>query len=188
MLLLVGLGNPGSKYQFNRHNAGFMAIDSIANFYGFEPFSSKFQGQVSKGKINDVTCYLLKPETFMNESGRSLQKAISFYKFSLEQVVVFYDELDLPTGSFRMKKGGGLAGHNGLKSIKLHIGNEFRRARIGIGHPGYKELVTPHVLGDFSKEDDLWLTILLNKIAKYAPSLINHEDSMYQNQINQNKD
>ncbi len=157
MLLIVGLGNPGKKYAGNRHNIGFMAIDEIAKHHNFPPFKKKFQGQISEHVINGEKVILLKPETFMNESGKSVAEAVRLYKLALDQIIVFYDELDLIAGKLRLRTGGGLAGHNGLRSLKAHIGNEFRRARLGIGHPGHKDKVLGHVLKDFSKQDKIWL-------------------------------
>lgn len=171
MLLLVGLGNPGEKYRRHRHNVGFMAIDSIADAQGFGPPRTKFHGRLREGELGGVKCLALKPQTFMNESGQSVGAAMRYYKLSPPDIIVFHDELDLAAGKLKIKKGGGNAGHNGLKSIDEHIGNDFRRVRIGIGHPGDKTRVTSHVLGDFDKADHDWLDPLLAAIAKSAKFL-----------------
>jgi PTH1 family peptidyl-tRNA hydrolase len=171
MLLLVGLGNPGEKYQRHRHNVGFMAVDAIADAHGFGPARKKFQGVVREGEVARVKAIALKPQTFMNDSGMSVGAAMRFYKLAPADIVVFHDELDLASGKIKAKTGGGNAGHNGLKSIDEHIGPEFRRIRIGIGHPGDKTRVTGHVLGDFAKADAEWLDPVIDAIAKSAPSL-----------------
>jgi PTH1 family peptidyl-tRNA hydrolase len=172
MLLLVGLGNPGDKYHRHRHNVGFMAVDAIADANGFGPARKKFQGEIREGDLNGEKAIALKPLTFMNDSGQSVGAAMRFYKMGPADVVVFHDELDLAAGKIKAKLGGGNAGHNGLRSIDEHIGNDFRRVRIGIGHPGDKSRVTGHVLGDFAKADGEWLTPLLAAIAKAAPFLV----------------
>ena len=172
MLLLVGLGNPGVKYVRNRHNVGFMAIDEIASRYGFGPWRKKFQGEAGEGSIpGGGKALLLKPQTYMNESGRSVAEAARFYKIPLQNIVVFHDELDLTAGKLKVKTGGGVAGHNGLKSICAHLGPDFRRVRIGIGHPGDKSRVHGHVLGDFSKADQDWLVPLIDAMSHCAPTL-----------------
>lgn len=171
MLLLVGLGNPGEKYKRHRHNVGFMAIDAIADAYGFGPARKKFQGELREGEIAGDKAILLKPQTYMNDSGLSVGAAMRFYKLSPADVVVFHDELDLAAGKIKSKLGGGNAGHNGLRSIDEHIGAEFRRVRIGISHPGDKTRVTGHVLGDFAKSDYDWLDPLLAAIATSAKFL-----------------
>jgi len=183
MLLLAGLGNPGPEHANNRHNIGFMVLDKIAERHNFPPFEKKFSGLFTKGALDGAETLLLKPTTYMNESGKSLAELIRFYKLPLAQVVVFYDELDLPPGTLRMKLGGGLAGHNGLRSLKAHIGNEFRRARLGIGHPGDKDKVTAYVLHDFSNAERTWLTPLLDALAEHAPLLATHNDATYQNRV-----
>lgn len=187
MLLLAGLGNPGSKHAGNRHNIGFMAIDRIAERHGFPAFRSKFQGRVSAGRLGDTETLLLKPETYVNESGKSVAEAVRMVKLPLSRIVVFYDELDLAPGRLRMRTGGGLAGHNGLRSLKAHIGADFRRARLGIGHPGHKDLVLAHVLKDFSKTDREWLPDFLDALAEHAPLLAENdglgEDATYQNRV-----
>lgn len=172
MLLLVGLGNPGEKYKRHRHNVGFMAIDAIADAMRFGPARNKFQAEMREGDIAGEKAIALKPQTFMNESGQSVGAAMRFYKLSPAAVVVFHDELDLEAGKIRAKLGGGNAGHNGLRSIDEHIGADFRRVRIGIGHPGDKTRVTGHVLGDFAKADYEWLDPLLAAVAKSASFLV----------------
>lgn len=171
MLLLVGLGNPGDKYARHRHNVGFMAADAIAAAQGFGPARAKFQGELREGVLGGDRALILKPLTFMNDSGRSVGEAARFYKIEPKDIVVFYDELDLAPGKLRIKTGGGAAGHNGIRSIDAHIGNDFRRVRIGIGHPGDKSRVTGHVLGDFAKADEAWLAPMLGAIADAAPLL-----------------
>ncbi|GJL90745.1 aminoacyl-tRNA hydrolase [Hyphococcus sp.] len=171
MLLLVGLGNPGEKYARHRHNVGFMAADAIADANGFGPARSKFQGEIRDGTLGREKALILKPQTFMNDSGQAVGEAARFYKIPPEDIIVFYDELDLATGKLRVKIGGGAAGHNGIRSIDSHIGNSFKRIRIGIGHPGDKSRVTNHVLGDFAKSDQDWLTPMLNAIASEAAYL-----------------
>ncbi|HEU0117227.1 MAG TPA: aminoacyl-tRNA hydrolase [Alphaproteobacteria bacterium] len=151
--LIVGLGNPGEEYAGTRHNIGFMTVDVIARENGAMPWKSKFKGQLSSGKIGAHDVLYLKPETYMNLSGESVGEAMRFYKLTPAQVVVFHDEIDLPIGELRTKKGGGAAGHNGLKSIDQHIGQDYWRVRIGVGHPGDREMVSGHVLGKFSKND-----------------------------------
>lgn len=185
MLLCVGLGNPGQKYSGNRHNIGFMAIDRIAARHNFPPFKNKFQGQLSETTLNGEKVQLLKPETFMNESGKSVAEATRLYKLPPQNIIVFYDELDLTPGKLRMKTGGGLAGHNGLKSLKAHIGADFRRARLGIGHPGHKDQVLGHVLKDFSTADSKWLPFFLDALAEHAPLLFSGEDATYQNRVHE---
>ncbi len=173
MLLLVGLGNPGEKYRRHRHNVGFMAVDAIADAHRFGAARSKFQGELREGEIDGVKMLTLKPQTYMNDSGQSVGAAMRFYKLSPADVVVFHDELDLAAGKIKAKEGGGNAGHNGLRSIDEHIGNDFRRVRIGIGRPGDKSQVTGHVLGDFSKADHDWLDPLLGAFATSARFLAN---------------
>ncbi len=188
MLLIVGLGNPDPKYRLNRHNAGFLAVDAIARAHGFGPWRVKFGALVSDGYIDTdagrVKTLLMKPQTYYNESGRSVQAATSFYKLPLQNVVVFHDELDLASGKFRVKTGGGAAGNNGIKSITAALGPDFRRARIGIGHPGDKALVTSYVLHDFAKADAKWLDPLLDAITDAAPLLAMRKDDAFQTQVN----
>ncbi len=172
MLLFVGLGNPGATYARHRHNVGFMAVDAIAEAHGFGPERRKFQGLLREGEIAGEKMLTLKPLTYMNDSGQSVGAAMRFYKLKTADIVVFHDELDLGAGKIKAKIGGGLAGHNGLRSIDEHIGPDFRRVRIGIGHPGDKARVTGHVLGDFAKADQDWLAPLLEAIAKDAAKLI----------------
>ncbi|MBG6202205.1 aminoacyl-tRNA hydrolase [Roseibium album] len=184
MKLIVGLGNPGAKYAGNRHNIGFMAVDEIHRRHsGFQPWRARFQGQVSEGRLGSEKVLLLKPSTYMNESGRSIGEAMRFYKVEPEDIVVLYDELDLPPARFRMKKGGGHGGHNGLRSLTAHIGADYRRLRLGIGHPGDKKLVSNYVLGDFSKADKDWLDPLLTNIADHAGLLAEGKDSQFANKL-----
>jgi peptidyl-tRNA hydrolase, PTH1 family len=183
MKILVGLGNPGDKYEMNRHNVGFMAVEAIAENYSASPWKRRFQGMAAEVEIGRERCLLLKPSTFMNESGRSVGEAIRFYKISPADVIVFHDELDLEPGRVRVKFGGGQAGHNGLKSISAHIGNDYHRARIGIGHPGSREAVVSYVLHDFSKKDRDWLEPLLNAIARGVPHLLAGQDAKFLNEI-----
>lgn len=172
MWLFIGLGNPGKQYEGNRHNVGFMAVDAIAGKYDAAPFRKKFNGLLSEAVIEGEKVALLKPETFMNVSGQSVQPAMAFFKIPPENVVVFYDELDLPPGKIRVKQGGGSGGHNGIKSIDQSLGNkDYWRVRIGIGHPGDKNRVSGYVLSDFDKADKDWLGRLLPEIARYAGRL-----------------
>jgi peptidyl-tRNA hydrolase, PTH1 family len=172
MKLILGLGNPGDKYAGNRHNIGFMAADEIARGYSFGPWKRRFQGLCAEGQIGTVRCILLKPATFMNESGRAAGDAMRFYKLSVGDVIAVHDELDLKPGTVKVKTGGGNAGHNGLKSISAHIGNEYVRVRLGIGHPGDKALVATYVLHDFSKADREWLAPFLQGIARGMSRLV----------------
>lgn len=166
MWLIVGLGNPGGPYARNRHNIGFMAADEIVRRHSFSSWRSKHQGQVAEGSVDGEKVLVLKPETYMNLSGRSVAAAARFHKIANANVIVLHDELDLPPAKVRVKKGGGAGGHNGLKSIDAHLGNDYWRVRLGIGHPGDKALVTPWVLSDFAKADQDWLTPLLDTVAK----------------------
>ena len=183
MLLIVGLGNPGRRYSGNRHNIGFMAVDEIHRRHRFSPWRARFEGETSEGDLGGEKALLLKPATYMNESGRAVAQAMRFYKLSPGDAVVVYDELDLPPGKLRMKTGGSTAGHKGLKSIEPHIGKEFRRMRIGIGHPGAKELVNGYVLHDFAKADREWVEPMLSAIAENAPLLVNGNDSTFMNRV-----
>ncbi|MGC2776936.1 MAG: aminoacyl-tRNA hydrolase [Bradyrhizobium sp.] len=183
MLLFVGLGNPGAKYARNRHNIGFMAVDGIARRHGFSPWRRRFQGETSEGTLDSERVILLKPTTFMNESGRAVQEAASFFKLGVGDVTVFQDELELPPCKLRVKVGGGIAGHNGLRSISAHIGNEYRRVRLGIGHPGVKELVHGHVLSDFAKADMPWVEALCQAIADNAGLLTGRRDATFANKV-----
>lgn len=183
MQLWVGLGNPGAKYQRNRHNIGFMAVDRIAEDHGFGPWRQKFQGQISEGHLGSAKVLLLKPETFMNKSGQSVGEAMRFYKLGPQDVTVFHDELDLAPGKCRVKTGGGLAGHNGLRSMDAHIGNAFHRVRLGIGHPGHKDRVPGYVLSDFAKADGDWLDDLLRGIADGAAHLADGDTGRFMNAV-----
>ena len=183
MLLFVGLGNPGAEYAKNRHNIGFMAVDAIVRRHSFSPWRAKFQGQVCEGTIGDEKIVALKPQTYMNESGRSVAEAARFYKVEPKDVVVFHDELDLDPARIRVKFGGGHAGHNGLRSIGAHIGADYRRVRLGIGHPGSKERVTGWVLGDFAKVDREWLEPLLDDVADASTFLVAGDDTGFMNRI-----
>ena len=183
MQLFFGLGNPGSKYARNRHNIGFLAVDEIARRHGFAPWRRRFQGETSEGVLDHERVILLKPTTYMNESGRAVQEAANFFKLAAGEVTVFQDELELPPPKLRVKVGGGIAGHNGLRSITSHIGNEYRRVRLGIGHPGVKELVHSHVLSDFAKDDMGWVTALCEAIADNAGLLATGRDSTFQNKV-----
>lgn len=182
MKLLVGLGNPGAQYAGNRHNVGFVAIDAIADAHGIGPWKSKHAGLLAEGTIGGEKVLLLKPQTFMNKSGDSVQQATRFFKIANSDVIVFYDELDLAPGKVRVKVGGGNGGHNGLRSIDPQIGLDYKRVRIGIGHPG-KEFVTPHVLGDFAKADQSWLKPLLEEMGRQAPLLLKGDDSGFMNKL-----
>lgn len=183
MKLLVGLGNPGAKYAGNRHNVGFMALDRIASDHGFGPWRGKFQGQVSEGTLADDKVILLKPETFMNNSGQSVGEAVRFFKLSPADVTVFHDEIDIAPGKLRVKSGGGHAGHNGLRSLHAHIGADYQRVRIGVGHPGHKDAVPVYVLKDFSKADGEWLDDLLRGIGDGAPHLVDGDTGRFQNAV-----
>ncbi|MEI5680988.1 MULTISPECIES: aminoacyl-tRNA hydrolase [unclassified Mesorhizobium] len=183
MLLFAGLGNPGAKYANNRHNVGFMAAEAIARRHDFSPWSKKFQGLIAEGKLDGEKVILLKPQTFMNLSGQSVGEALRFYKLQPSDLTVFYDELDLVSGKVRVKTGGGAGGHNGIRSIDQHIARDYRRVRIGIGHPGVKEMVHNHVLGDFAKADGEWLDVLLDAIADNAALLTKGDDNGFMNRI-----
>ncbi|MEJ0096428.1 MAG: aminoacyl-tRNA hydrolase [Methylocella sp.] len=183
MLLFVGLGNPGKTYAGNRHNIGFMAIDAIAREYSAPVFRTKFQGHASEIALAGERITLLKPQTYMNDSGRSVAEAARYLKIELPQIVIFHDELDLAPAKVRVKTGGGNAGHNGLKSITAHIGNEYRRVRMGIGHPGDRALVHNYVLGDFAKSETPWVQALCETIAANAELLAKGEDDAFQTQI-----
>jgi peptidyl-tRNA hydrolase, PTH1 family len=185
MLLFVGLGNIGKAFADHRHNAGFMAVDAIARAYRAPAFRARYQGLVSEIELAGERVFLLKPQTYMNESGRSAGEAARYFKIDPSRIVVFHDELDLPPGKVRVKTGGGNAGHNGLKSLTDHLGNEYRRVRIGIGHPGDKALVHNYVLSDFFKEDIPWLAALCDAIAADAPLLAEGKDEAFQNKIHQ---
>jgi peptidyl-tRNA hydrolase, PTH1 family len=183
MLLFVGLGNPGAKYANNRHNIGYMAVDEIARRHGFSPWRRRFQGETAEGSLDGARVILLRPTTFMNDSGRAVQEAANFFKLGVGEVTVFQDELELPPAKVRVKVGGGIAGHNGLRSISSHIGNDYRRVRLGIGHPGVKELVHGHVLSDFAKSDRPWVEALCEAVADNAALLAMGRDSAFQNKV-----
>lgn len=184
MLLLVGLGNPGQKYARNRHNAGMMAVDHIADHYRLAPPRQRFQGVCRDGLIAGEKLVCLKPATFMNLSGQSVGDAMRFYKLTPADIVVFHDELDLAPGKLRVKTGGGNGGHNGLRSLDAHIGAEYRRVRMGIGHPGNRDLVTPYLLSDFTAEEIRdWLTDMLKAIAVCAEFLLRGEDDAFQSRV-----
>ncbi|WP_300513327.1 aminoacyl-tRNA hydrolase [Aliiroseovarius sp.] len=183
MKLFVGLGNPGPKYAGNRHNIGFMALDRIAEDHGFAPWRGKFQGAMAEGRLGRGKVLLLKPETFMNLSGQSVGEAMRFYKLTPADVIVFHDELDLAPGKVRLKQGGGHAGHNGLRSIHQHIGAEYARVRLGIGHPGHKDAVSGYVLRDFAKAEQVWLDDLMRGISDGAPYLADGDGAKFSNAI-----
>jgi PTH1 family peptidyl-tRNA hydrolase len=183
MLLIVGLGNPGAKYAANRHNIGFMAVDAIAKHHGFPPWRRRFQGVATEGTIGGERVLLLLPGTYMNESGRAVGEAMHFYKLALNDIVVFQDEVDLPPMKVRVKAGGGIAGHNGLRSISAHIGNDYRRVRIGVGHPGDKDLVHAYVLNDFAKSEHAWVEALCGIMADNADLLARGQDATFQNKV-----
>lgn len=183
MRLFVGLGNPGSKYEGNRHNIGFMVLDEMARRHGFSPWRRRFQGETSEGVLDGERVILLKPATYMNESGRAVQEAANFFKLGESDVVVFHDEIELPPAKVRVKVGGGIAGHNGLRSISSHVGNEYKRVRMGVGHPGVKELVHIHVLNDFAKSERPWVEALCDIVSDNAALLAQGKDSAFQNKV-----
>jgi peptidyl-tRNA hydrolase, PTH1 family len=181
--LLVGLGNPGPKYAGNRHNIGFMAIDEIARLHNAAPWRRRFQGEATETVVDGERVLLLKPLIYMNESGRSVAEAQRFYKIALDDIVVFHDELDLPPAKLRIKKGGGNAGHNGLRSITAHCTNDYRRVRLGIGHPGEKSMVHSYVLNDFAKAEAPWVEDLTRACADHAGLLARGDDAGFQNKV-----
>lgn len=187
MLILAGQGNPGPAYAGNRHNIGFRAVDAIASRWRFGPERSRFQGLVREGTIDTpsgpVRALTLKPQTFYNDSGRSVSAALKFYKLTPADLVLFYDEIDLAAGRFRMKTGGGAAGNNGVRSVTAHIGADFRRARLGVGHPGHKDRVHGYVLSDFHKTEVAWVSTLLEAVADAAPLLAAGEDERFQAEV-----
>jgi PTH1 family peptidyl-tRNA hydrolase len=186
MVIIVGLGNPGPRYENNRHNIGFMALDEIHRRHGvFGPWRKRFQGEVAEGELDGIRVILLKPTTYMNESGRSLGELLRFYKADPTDCVVFHDELDLAPGKLRIKLGGGAAGHNGLKSVIAHVGPHFTRVRMGIGHPGHRDLVHGYVLGDFAKADKAWLDPLLAAIAEHFPLLVADKSTLFLNRVHE---
>ena len=183
MWLLVGLGNPGASYRHHRHNIGFMAVEAIAHRHNFSDWKKKFQGEVADGVVNGDKVLLLKPQTFMNLSGQSVQAAAAFHKIPLDHVIVFHDELDLAPGKVRVKQGGGAGGHNGLRSMDEHLGPDYWRVRLGIGHPGDKDMVSPYVLGNFAKEDQMWLDKLLDSAAAEVPRLLSGDNNGFMTKI-----
>ncbi|MCC6469865.1 MAG: aminoacyl-tRNA hydrolase [Alphaproteobacteria bacterium] len=183
MLLLVGLGNPGPKYERNRHNVGFMAVDAIVRRHSFQPWRVKFEGLAAEGAIDGVKTLALKPQTYMNNSGQSVGAALRFYKLTPGQVVVLYDEVDLVPFKVRAKTGGGTAGHNGIRSIDQHIGPDFRRVRIGVGHPGDKDKMLSHVLNDFAKAEQADLDKVIDAIAEAAPLLAQDNDNAFMTKV-----
>ncbi|MDH7801535.1 MULTISPECIES: aminoacyl-tRNA hydrolase [unclassified Rhizobium] len=183
MKIIAGLGNPGSQYAGNRHNIGFMAVDALQRLPSFSPWARKFKAEISEGEIGGEKVLLMKPLTYMNLSGESVGEAMRFFKLAPADIIVIHDELDLLAGRARIKIGGGHGGHNGLKSLDAHCGKEYRRLRLGIGHPGDKERVHGHVLGDFAKTDRVWLDPLLDAIADNAAMLLKGEDSQLMNKL-----
>ena len=183
MKLFVGLGNPGGKYVGNRHNIGFMALDRIAADHGFGPWRGKFQGQITEGRLGSEKVVLLKPETFMNNSGQSVGEAARFYKLTADDITVFHDEIDLAPGKLRVKQGGGHAGHNGLRSLHAHISDAYQRVRMGVGHPGHKDAVPTYVLKDFAKADQDWLADMLAGVSDGAPHLAEGDTGRFQNAV-----
>ena len=183
MILLAGLGNPGARYAGNRHNIGFMAVEAIHRRHRFAPWRQRFQGLTAEGTIGAERVLLVMPGTYMNESGRSVGEAMRFFKIALGDVVVFHDELDLPPARLRVKTGGGNAGHNGLRSITAQCGNDYRRVRLGIGHPGDKALVHAYVLNDFAKAERPWVEDLVDAVADAADLLVAGDDASFQNRV-----
>ncbi|AMD59761.1 aminoacyl-tRNA hydrolase [Agrobacterium pusense] len=183
MKIIAGLGNPGTQYAGNRHNIGFMAVDALQRLPSFAPWSKKFKAEISEGEIVGEKVLLMKPQTYMNLSGESVGEAMRFFKLTPADIIAIHDELDLPAGRVRIKTGGGHGGHNGLKSLDAHCGKDYRRLRLGIGHPGDKERVHGHVLGDFAKADRVWLEPLLDAIADNAAMLVKAEDSQLMNKL-----
>lgn len=183
MLLFVGLGNPGERYAGNRHNIGFMSADAIARRHSIGPWRRRFHGVACEGPIGSERALLLLPGTFMNESGRAVAEAAHFYKLTPSDIVVIHDEIELTPGKVRVKTGGGNAGHNGLRSVTEHIGNDYRRVRIGVGHPGHKDLVHAYVLNDFAKDERPWVEALCGVIADNAELLIKRQDASFQNKV-----
>lgn len=183
MKLIVGLGNPGAKYARNRHNIGFMAVEQIAAYHGFSPWKGKFNGSISEGRFGSNRIVLLRPETFMNKSGDSVIAACQFYKIDPEDVIVIHDELDLAPGKVKFKMGGGHAGHNGLRSIHSHLGPDYGRVRLGIGHPGHKDRVAGYVLNDFAKSEATWLDDVLRGISDGAEHLAAGDSAKFMNAV-----
>ena len=183
MLLFVGLGNPGERHAGNRHNIGFMAVEAIAKRHGLRPWRRRFHGVAVDGTLGGERVVLLLPGTYMNDSGLAVAAAAQFYKIGPSDIVVFHDEVDLLPGKLRVKTGGGNAGHNGLRSISAHVGNDYRRVRIGVGHPGVKDLVYGHVLGDFAKSERPWVEALSDIVAENAELLVRGQDATFQNKV-----
>jgi PTH1 family peptidyl-tRNA hydrolase len=183
MLLFVGLGNPGAGHAGNRHNVGFMAVEAIAARHGLRPWRRRFHGVAVDGALGGERVLLLLPGTYMNDSGLAVSAAAQFFKIAPHEIVVFHDEVDLAPGKLRVKSGGGNAGHNGLRSISAHVGNDYRRVRIGVGHPGVKDLVYAHVLGDFAKSERPWVEALCDIIAENAELLVRGQDATFQNKV-----
>lgn len=186
MFLFVGLGNPGAKYELTRHNIGFLVADEIASSYGFGPFRARFQALTADGNVGGEKVLLMKPTTFMNDSGRAVGEAVRFFKIPLENIIVFYDEIDLAPGKLRVKRGGGSGGHNGIRSLDAHIGKEYLRVRLGVGHPGDKDRVKDYVLQDFAKAERTgWLSKLVPAVADEAVLLVRREDSGFMSRVSQ---
>jgi len=183
VIIIAGLGNPGAKYEKNRHNIGFMAVDEIARRWRFGAQRAKFQSVISEGEVEGLKILLMKPQTFMNNSGNAVGEAARFYKIPPADIIIFHDEIDLAPGRFRMKTGGGAAGQNGVRSLISQLGADFRRARMGIGHPGEPSMVMPHVLGDFHKAEQPWLDAMLNACADALPFAVQGEDERYQGEV-----
>ena len=183
MRLFVGLGNPGAKYAANRHNIGWMAVDRLAEDHGFAPWRAKFQGRVTEGMLGREKVVLLKPETFMNLSGQSVGEAMRFFKLTSDDIVVFHDEIDLAPGKLRTKTGGGHAGHNGLRSMHQHVGPDYHRVRMGVGHPGHKDRVPGYVLSDFAKADRDWLDDMLRGVSDGAAALAEGDTARFSNAV-----
>ncbi len=183
MLVIAGLGNPGARHARNRHNIGVMALEAIAAAHRFGPFRARFSGLVSEGVIGRERVLLLAPQTYMNESGRSVGEALRFHKLDVDALTVLHDELDLPPAKVRVKVGGGAAGHNGLRSITAHVGNDYRRVRLGIGHPGDKALVHNYVLSDFAKSEMGWVEAVCRAVAEAAPLIADGQDASFQNRV-----
>ena len=183
MLLLVGLGNPGPRHADNRHNIGFMALDEIVRRQGFGPWRVRFRGRVAEGRIGAHRVLALKPDTYMNESGRAVGEALRFYKLQPGQVTVIYDEIDLKPGKIKVKTGGGAGGHNGIRSVDAHIGRDYRRVRLGVGHPGHKDLVHGYVLQDFAKAERPWVEKLIDAVASEMPLLLDGDEGAFMSRV-----
>ncbi len=183
MKLIAGLGNPGATHLRNRHNIGFMAVDAIAESHDIVPFRERHGGLAATGRVNGTSVMLLKPLTFMNESGRAVGAALRYHRMDSEDLIVIHDEIDLAPGKVRIKTGGGIAGHNGLRSIRAHVGDDFQRVRIGVGHPGERHRVTGYVLGNFRAEDAAWRDPLLERLADALPDLLDGDESRFASRI-----